>query len=111
MDREHGGFHQNFARDWSARPDDNKFLVYQARMVWTAAAYAEFEENRRDEYLGYARHGIAFLDKVMRDTEQGGFHWILDAKGKLSPELGDEKHVYGDFVCDLRRRQASRRGG
>ena len=95
VDREHGGFHQNFARDWSARPDDNKFLVYQARMVWTAAAYAEFEENRRDEYLGYARHGIAFLDKVMRDTEQGGFHWILDAKGKLSPELGDEKHAYG----------------
>jgi mannobiose 2-epimerase len=95
VDREHGGFHQNLARDWSARPDDNRFLVYQARMAWTAAAYAEFEDNRRVEFLGYARHGITFLDKVMRDTEQGGFHWVLDAKGKVSPELGDDKHAYG----------------
>jgi mannobiose 2-epimerase len=31
----------------------------------------------------------------MRDAEQGGFHWILDAKGKIGPKLGDEKHVYG----------------
>ena len=68
VDREHGGFHQNLARDWSPRPDDNEFLVYQARMTWTAAAFAEFDESR-DEYLGYARHGIAFLDQVMRDTE------------------------------------------
>ena len=33
IDREHGGFHQNFARDWSPRPDSDKFLVYQARMT------------------------------------------------------------------------------
>ena len=46
VDREHGGFHQNFARDWSPRPDDSKFLVYQARMTWTAAAYAEFDKAR-----------------------------------------------------------------
>ena len=31
----------------------------------------------------------------MRNTEQGGFHWILDPKGKLSSELGDDKHAYG----------------
>jgi mannobiose 2-epimerase len=95
LDREHGGFHQNFARDWSAGPDDSKFLVYQARMTWTAAAYAEFDKERRDEFLGYARHGLAFLDSVMRDREQGGFHWILDAQGKIDPKQGDDKHVYG----------------
>ena len=64
-------------------------------MTWTAAAYAEFDKARRDEYLGYARHGIAFLDTVMRDKEHGGFHWILDADGQVDPRLGDEKHVYG----------------
>ena len=95
LDKEHGGFHQNFARDWSPRPDESKFLVYQARMTWTAAAYAEFDKDRRDEYLGYARHGLAFLDTVMRDKEHGGFHWILDAKGRVDPRLGDDKHVYG----------------
>jgi mannobiose 2-epimerase len=95
VDRDHGGFHQNFARDWSPMPDDSKFLVYQSRMTWTAAAYAEFDKERRDEYLGYARHGLACLDTVMRDKAHGGFHWILDPTGKLDPGLGDEKHVYG----------------
>jgi len=95
LDKERGGFHQNFARDWSRRPDDSKFLVYQARMTWTAAAYAEFDSERRAEYLTYARHGLACLDTVMRDREQGGFHWILDAQGNVDPVLGDDKHVYG----------------
>lgn len=95
VDREVGGFHQNFGRDWTPRRDDNKFLVYQARMVWTAAAFAEFEPSRRDEFLGYARHGVEFLDSKMRDNERGGFHWTLNAKGEVDPNLGDEKHVYG----------------
>ena len=64
-------------------------------MTWTAAAYAEFDKDRRDEYLGYARHGLACLDTVMRDREKGGFHWILGPEGKPDPALGDEKHVYG----------------
>ncbi len=95
VDRARGGFHQSMARDWSLRPDDNKFLVYQARMTWTAAAFAEFSPRHRDEFIGYARHGIAFLDQVMRDREFDGFHWILDAQGRVSTRLGDEKHIYG----------------
>ena len=27
--------------------------------------------------------------------ERGGFHWVVDAQGRLDPSLGDEKHVYG----------------
>lgn len=90
-----GGFHQEMARDWTVKPDRSRSLVYQSRMTWTAAAYAEFEPSRREEFLKYARHGLAYLDETMRDAEQGGFHWILGADGKLDPKLGDEKHVYG----------------
>jgi cellobiose epimerase len=95
VDRARGGFHQSMARDWALEPDDNAFLVYQARMTWTAAAFARYSPRHHDEYVEYARHGIAFLDSVMRDQELGGFHWIVDAQGRLSPQLGDEKHVYG----------------
>jgi mannobiose 2-epimerase len=95
LDRQLGGFHQTFARDWSALPDANRFSVYQARMTWTAAAYAEYSSKRREEYLGYARHGVAYLDTVMRDRERGGFHWVLDPKGQVGGRFGDEKHVYG----------------
>ena len=95
IDREHGGFHENLARDWSLRPDGSKFLVYQARMTWTAAAYAEFDKARREEFLGYARHGLTCLDTVMRDRQHGGFHWIVGLNGNVDPRLGDEKHIYG----------------
>jgi cellobiose epimerase len=95
VDRQRGGFHQSMGRDWSLEPDDNAFLVYQARMTWTAAAFAEYSPRHHDEFVQYARHGIDFLNSVMRDKEQGGFHWIVDASGRVSPRLGDEKHVYG----------------
>jgi mannobiose 2-epimerase len=83
------------ARDWSPRPDENVFLVYQARMTWTAAAFAQYSQPDRHEFVRHAHHGIEFLDRVMRDKEFGGFHWILDPEGRLDPKLGDEKHVYG----------------
>ena len=95
IDKEKGGFHQTLARDWSFVPDENRFLVYQARMTWTAAAFAEFSPEHRDEFAGYARRGVEFLDQVMRDRSEGGFHWVLDVDGKVDPRLGDEKHVYG----------------
>jgi len=95
VDRGRGGFHQTLARDWSPRPDQNVFLVYQARMTWTAAAFAQYSQADHDEFVGYARHGIEFLDRVMRDKEFGGFHWILGPEGRLDPGQGDEKHVYG----------------
>ena len=95
IDKALGGFHQNFARDWSATPDDNRFLVYQSRMVWTAAAYARHNPARRDEFAGYARTGVEYLDRTMRDAEKGGFHWALDARGRVSEALGTDKHVYG----------------
>jgi cellobiose epimerase len=95
VDRERGGFHQNLARDWSVLPDDSRSLVYQCRMTWTAAAFASYSAKDRDEYAKYAHHGIEYLDRVMRDTEHGGFHWMVGVDGKLDPKLGDEKHVYG----------------
>lgn len=95
LDRELGGFHQTFARDWSPLPDEDRFLVYQARMTWTAAAFAEYAEEHRAEFLEYARYGIAYLDEVMRDKPFGGFHWALGPRGEVDPRLGTGKHVYG----------------
>ncbi len=95
IDKEHGGFRQNMARDWSLGPDRDKFIVYQARMTWTAAAFAIDSPERRDEFAGYARHGVECLDRVIRDRESGGFHWSVGLDGQVKPGLGTEKHVYG----------------
>lgn len=95
VDNERGGFHQNISRDWKLLPDDARSLVYQSRMTWTAATFAAYSRPDHDVYVKYARHGIEYLDRVMRDEEQGGFHWIVGPDGKVDPRLGDEKHVYG----------------
>jgi cellobiose epimerase len=95
IDKELGGFHQNFAADWSSVPDDNRFLVYQARMTWTAAAFAEFSRDDRTRFEEYVRYGVQYLDQVMRDSESGGFHFVLGPKGNVDSRQGTEKHVYG----------------
>jgi mannobiose 2-epimerase len=110
LDRDLGGFHQTFARDWSPLPDDGRFLVYQARMTWTAAAFAEYAGDRRDEFLGYARYGVDYLDAVMRDRERGGFHWALDPRGRLDEATGSEKHVYGTAFALYAASEAYRAG-
>ena len=87
---------RTFARDWSPLPDENRFLVYQARMTWTAAAFAASSPRpHRDEYLGYARHGIEYLDRVMRDGESRRVPLDPRPRRQVDPRLGDEKHVYG----------------
>ena len=95
VDKERGGFHQNISRDWKVLPDDSRSLVYQSRMTWTAATFAAYSKADRAEYVKHAHHGIEYLDRVMRDREHGGFHWVVNVDGKVDPKLGDEKHVYG----------------
>lgn len=94
VDREHGGFHAHFARDWSPLPDRRRFLVYQTRMTWTAATVALARPDLRDEYLGYARHGLAFLRDGMWDREHGGFLSSVLLDGRPDPD-DPVKIVYG----------------
>lgn len=35
-----GGFHQNYAEDWSRLPGDDRSVVYQSRLTWLAAQAA-----------------------------------------------------------------------
>jgi len=95
LDQGRGGFHENMARDGSLLPDAAYSVVYQARMTWTAAAYAEFQPDRKAEFLEYARHGLKCLDTTLRDKEQGGFHWSIGRDGQIDPSQGAEKHAYG----------------
>ena len=92
---ERGGFYQVFARDWTRRPDADRFLVYQARMTWVAAAVALWDPALAPTYRAYALHGLDYLDRTMRDREAGGLWYRLDPEGRVSPALGTEKHAYG----------------
>lgn len=95
LDKTHGGFHENFDRAWSPLPDNGRSLVYQSRMTWTAAAFARYSREHREEYTRYVKYGVEYLDRVMRDAQHGGFHWTLAADGTIDMNQGTEKHVYG----------------
>ncbi len=85
VDRERGGFHANFATDWSRQPDRHRFIVYQARMTWTPAAVALARPALREEHLGYVRHGVDFLRDRMWDAAHGGFFTSVLLDGAPDP--------------------------
>jgi len=96
VDTEHGGFHTNYARDWSPREDRLRFIVYEARVTWTAATVARLRPEARAEYLPYVRHGVRYLADVMWDREHGGFHTFVDLAGRAAQgDAFESRPVYG----------------
>jgi mannobiose 2-epimerase len=94
VDDEHGGFRSTFNREWKPAAKQNRFLVFQSRMTWLTSQVAMHRPELREEYLKYARHGVAMLQR-MWDAEQGGLFWGLDENGKIDPQYGTEKQAYG----------------
>jgi mannobiose 2-epimerase len=95
IDKENGGFHMTWGRDWSRTPSQGKGAVVQARMTWIAARVAIKRPALREQYLPYVAHGLDFLERVMWDAERGGFYWLLDDAGKPTSDVKDNKHLYG----------------
>lgn len=96
VDREHGGFHVSYARDWTRRPDPDRFLVFEARLTWTAARIALARPARREEYLGYVRHGVAYLRDAYWDREHGGFRSYVRIDGAGEPPEAGIKLAYAN---------------
>jgi len=99
VDKEKGGFHSHFTRDWQWAPSDGKLSVFQGRMTWVASQVVLREPKRKDEFQPIVRQGVDFLQNVMWDKQDGGFFWGLDDDGKITPEFTDHKHLYGISFC------------
>jgi mannobiose 2-epimerase len=57
---------------------------------------ARLRPQRREEYLGYVRHGVRYLADVMWDREHGGFHTHVDLSGRAAAGFGPgSRPVYG----------------
>lgn len=83
VDSTHGGYLSDFAADWTPGSPHNKFIVTQARHVWTTSRM--HEEAPRDDsmYVRIARHGVDFLRSKQWDHERGGFHSLLTREGAV----------------------------
>lgn len=91
-----GGFYQRFDRKWTRLPEEGRFVVYQARAVWTAATLAEFDPEKAPGAKKLAIDGAKYLRQTFWDPEFGGFYWNLGNDGKPDDALHGEKHLYGN---------------
>jgi mannobiose 2-epimerase len=86
-----GGFVENLDRAWRPTGDARRSLIYQARVTWSAAAYAGFEANERETFSRYAEHGVEFIERAFRDREFGGLFFDVGLNGR--PLRAGEKHA------------------
>lgn len=93
VDLARGGFHQNFDRRWTKRPNDDRFVVFQSRMTWFTArmALAGYEE-----YKPWMEHGVEALTEGVLDPEHGGYFWLVGLDGH---PIWDQKHLYGQVFA------------
>jgi mannobiose 2-epimerase len=95
IDKKYGGYITNFSYDWTQQPDQDKYLVYQARHIWTLSLlYKNYPD--RNEFLEYAKHGFDFLTQKMWDNEYGGFYLAVDEAGTPLQVYLHEKRIYGE---------------
>lgn len=94
IDSLYGGYTERYSYDWKEDSIQDKYLVYEARHLWTTSMLYRFYPGRPD-FLAYAKHGFAFLKNKMWDPQDGGFFLAVDKQGNPMQGLIDEKRIYG----------------
>lgn len=89
-DEVHGGFVGEIDSQMNVRPEADKSLVLNARILWTfSSAYRLFGDSA---YLQAAERALDVLERDFADREHGGFFWMVHAGGSPSQT---KKQVYG----------------
>ena len=86
IDSTHGGYLSHFSHDWAPLEPQNKFIVTQARHVWTLSQVHEALPREDSLYLRGARHGVDFLHDTMWDEKQGGVHSLVNRQGEVQAD-------------------------
>ncbi len=96
IDSVNGGYFSDFNYKWELKGAQDKFIVTQARHIWTLSfLYGHYEEKQ--DYLKWAGHGFQFLRDEMWDDKVGGFFQMTDVKGQVREVPSScEKTAYGN---------------
>lgn len=95
IDKTNGGYYSNFSYNWQKESAQPKFIVTQARHIWTLSTAAALYPDST-QYGTYARHGFLFLKDKMWDTSTGGFYELVDSTGVPSGPDTLVKRAYGN---------------
>lgn len=96
IDTINGGFFSDINYKWELEGNQDKFIVSQARHIWSTAHAAMFYKT--DNTLRkIAFHGLEFLRNKMWDKEYGGFYDLVTKQGDPIEEDGKiVKRAYGN---------------
>jgi mannose/cellobiose epimerase-like protein (N-acyl-D-glucosamine 2-epimerase family) len=89
VDRERGGFFNEFRDDGRITDRETRHLVSTTRFIVNYAIAADL--LGREEYREACAHGVRFLTEAHADREHGGYHWVLDGREPRD----SAKHCYG----------------
>lgn len=90
-----GGYLSVLDDQWKPRTDQGKFIVTQARHLWTLAVAMERYDDK--VFSAGARHGFEFLRDKMWDSEFGGFYDLrTKAGGVPEGDAANDKRAYGN---------------
>lgn len=94
-DTAYGGYITTYTYDFKPTGPQDKFIVTQARHIWSTARAAERYPDS-SFYLQAAQHGFHFLRDVMWDKTHGGFYNMTDRQGKVKSNPKAPKEAYGN---------------
>src|SRR5438309_4443976 len=81
VDSVYGGFISTYTYDFKPTGPQDKFIVTQARHIWSTAKAAQLYPDV-PYYIKCAENGFHFLRDVMWDKTYGGFYNLVDRQGK-----------------------------
>lgn len=91
-DREFGGYHTSYDGSGNPGGNENRYIVSQARMIWSySALFGRYPD--REDYRAAASQGVDFMINHFWDREYGGWFWSTDRAGN---PLDRGKVVYGE---------------
>jgi mannobiose 2-epimerase len=94
VDERDGGFIGEMGQDGALRPEADKALILNARLLWTFAALFRALGDPAD--LELARRAFATLTERFADPEHGGYVWSIGPDGAIRDA---SKKTYGQAFC------------
>ena len=87
----YGGFQTNYDKNGKRTDVTEKTLLCQGRCIFTLSHVLRLG-FQHPEFENMVEKGIEFLKKYFKDSENGGYYWIISEDGK---PIDDNKVVYG----------------
>ncbi len=89
IDLQNGGFYGRIDGDGTLRPEANKSVILNTRILWAFSAAAR--QTGRPEHRAVAERAYDYLVRHFLDEKEGGVFWMLDYRGN---PVQPKKQVY-----------------